>query len=86
VLADLALLVQAVPEDEDVVAGWSGFAVFLGLILAVAFLGWSLTRQLRKTDRAAEQGLYDPSEKDERRAAEEATRREAEDGSRENEA
>jgi hypothetical protein len=61
VIADLVLLAAAAPEDDDVVAGWTGFAVFAFLVLAVAFLGWSLTRQLRKTDRAAEQGLYDPS-------------------------
>lgn len=46
------------PEPNDVVAGWTGFAVFVLLFLAVAFLGWSLTKQLKKVDRAEEQGLY----------------------------
>lgn len=67
VLPDLLPLVTAlvdqVPEDEDVKAGWIAFAIFIGLILAVAFLGWSLTKQLRKVDAAEEAGLYDPSTK-----------------------
>ena len=56
-------LVDDVPEDEDVKAGWIAFAIFIGLILAVAFLGWSLVKQLRKVDAAEEAGLYDPSSK-----------------------
>jgi hypothetical protein len=75
VLTDLILPLASVvaaeegPEPDDVVAGWVGFAVFIGLILAVAVLGWSLSKQLKKADRAAELGLYDPSEKDERAAS-----------------
>jgi hypothetical protein len=71
----LALWVaEQVPEDEDVVAGWTAFAVFALLILAVVFLGFSLTKQLKKADRAEEAGLYDPSDKKKKRAdaAEEA--------------
>lgn len=49
-----------VPEDEDVKAGWVAFAVFIGLILAVAFLGFSLVKQLRKAQRAKEAGVYGP--------------------------
>lgn len=56
-------LVDQAPEDEDVKAGWVAFAIFIGLILAVAFLGWSLVKQLRKVDAAEEAGLYDPSDK-----------------------
>lgn len=48
------------PEAENVVAGWIGFVVFLGLILAVAFLGWSLTKQLRKADKAQQEGVFGP--------------------------
>lgn len=55
--------VDEVPKDEDVKAGWLAFAIFIGLILAVAFLGWSLVKQLRKVDAAEEAGLYDPSDK-----------------------
>ena len=63
-LASLALwVVDKAPKDEDVVAGWMAFLIFGLLIAAVAFLGFSLTKQLRKADRAEEAGLYDPSDK-----------------------
>ena len=55
-----------VPKDDDVKAGWLAFAIFIGLILAVAFLGFSLVKQLRKAQAAEDAGLYDPSEKKER--------------------
>ncbi|MET0523419.1 MAG: hypothetical protein ABWZ91_01355 [Nocardioides sp.] len=51
------------PEDEDVVAGWTAFAIFGLLIAAVVFLGFSLVKQLRKVDQAEEAGLYDPSDR-----------------------
>ncbi len=57
----VTVLVTAAPDDEDVVAGWTAFALFIGLIIAVALLGVSLTRRLKNVERAAEQGLYDPS-------------------------
>jgi membrane protein DedA with SNARE-associated domain len=38
------------PEPEDVKAGWLGFTVFLLLAAAVAFLGFSLRKHLRKVD------------------------------------
>jgi hypothetical protein len=63
-LASLALwVVQQAPEDEDVVAGWAAFAVFGLLVAAVVFLGFSLTKQLRKADQAEKAGLYDPSDR-----------------------
>ena len=59
---DLASLVFAaqeqVPEDDDVVAGWTGLAVFAFLLVAVALIGWSLVRQLRKAERAKAEGVY----------------------------
>ncbi|GAA1164626.1 hypothetical protein [Nocardioides aquiterrae] len=55
--------VDDVPKDEDVKAGWLAFAIFIGLILAVAFLGFSLVKQLRKAEAAEEAGLYDPSDR-----------------------
>jgi hypothetical protein len=55
----LVALVDQAPKDEDVKAGWVAFAIFIGLILAVAFLGWSLVRQLRKAQAAEDAGLYD---------------------------
>ncbi|WP_141014266.1 hypothetical protein [Nocardioides sambongensis] len=54
----LTPLVEKAPDANDVVAGWMGFAVFIGLILAVVVLGWSLVRQLRKTDKAAADGVF----------------------------
>ncbi len=59
----LIRLTDEVPEAEDVKAGWLAFFIFLGLIVAVAFLGWSLTKQLRKAQAAEDAGLYDPSDK-----------------------
>jgi len=62
VLAHFALVLTAVadeaPEPEDVKAGWTAFAIFLLLIGAVAFLGFSLTKHLRKAQAAEEAGLY----------------------------
>lgn len=63
VLPQVLSFVDEVPEADDVKAGWVAFAIFIGLILAVAFLGWSLVRQLRKVDAAEEAGLYDPTDK-----------------------
>jgi hypothetical protein len=69
----LALWVaEQAPEDEDVVAGWTAFAVFALLIVAVVFLGFSLTKQLRKADQAEAAGLYDPSDKKKKRPADAA--------------
>ncbi len=58
----ITLAVDGVPEDEDVVAGWTAFGLFGLLILAVAVLGFSLTKRLKNAARAAEEGLYDPSD------------------------
>ena len=63
VLPQVLSFVDEVPEANDVKAGWVAFAIFIGLILAVAFLGYSLVKQLRKVDAAEEAGLYDPSDK-----------------------
>ena len=51
-----------VPEEEDVKAGWLAFAIFIGLIVAVALLGFSLVKQLRKAQSAKEAGVYGPAE------------------------
>jgi hypothetical protein len=63
------LVVTAAPDDEDVVAGWTAFALFGLGIAAIALLGWSLTKRLKNVDRAAEQGLYDPSDPKKQRPA-----------------
>ena len=63
-VVSLALWVaEKAPEDEDVVAGWTAFLIFGLLVAAVVFLGFSLTKQLRRVDRAEEAGLYDPSDR-----------------------
>jgi len=63
----VATAADPTPKDSDVVAGWGGFAVFLVLVLAVIFLGWSLSRQLKKAQRSADEGKFDPSDKKPRR-------------------
>jgi hypothetical protein len=65
-LVGLLPLADEPPEAEDVKAGWLAFAIFIALIVAVAFLGRSLVKQLRKAQAAEDAGLYDPSD---RRAA-----------------
>jgi len=47
------------PQPEDVKAGWTAFAVFIALGVAVALLGWSLVRQLKKAQAAQDAGVYD---------------------------
>ncbi len=46
------------PEPADVKAGWGAFAIFLALVAAVAFLGFSLVKQLRKAQAAKDAGVY----------------------------
>lgn len=46
------------PAPEDVKAGWVALIIFLLLALSVAFLGWSLIRQLRKAQAAKDAGAY----------------------------
>ena len=55
--------VDEAPKDEDVKAGWTAFAIFIGLCLAVALLGFSLVKQLRKAQAAEDAGLYDHNDK-----------------------
>lgn len=49
---------EKAPPAEDTVAGWIGFAVFMFLILSLAVIGWSLTKHLRKADRAKGEGVF----------------------------
>jgi hypothetical protein len=53
------------PAPEDVKAGWVAFAVFIALCLAVALLGFSLTRHLRTARSNAEQGVFGPTDQSE---------------------
>jgi hypothetical protein len=60
VLPFLLTLVDQAPKDDDVKAGWPALILFLLLAGAVAFLGFSLTKQLRKADAAKKAGVYGP--------------------------
>jgi hypothetical protein len=46
------------PAPEDVKAGWVALIIFLLLALSVAFLGFSLVKQLRKAQAAKDAGAY----------------------------
>ena len=46
------------PQENDVVAGPLGFALWIFLILAVVVLGFSLVKQLRKAQAAKDAGVY----------------------------
>ena len=59
----VSFLADPSPKDDDVVAGPLAAAVFVFLILAVAFLGFSLVKRLRNVEKAEASGLYDPSTK-----------------------
>ena len=58
----LVPLADKVPAPSDVKAGWVAFGVFIALCLAVAFLGFSLTKHLRRAEASAERGAFDPSD------------------------
>lgn len=55
---DLVRLTDEVPDPEDVKAGWGALAIFALMALAVALLGWSLFRQLRKVEHGRVTGVY----------------------------
>ncbi len=46
------------PKDEDVKAGWIAFAIFMALVVAVALLGVSLVRHLRKAQANKDAGMF----------------------------
>jgi hypothetical protein len=59
----MALLraVDPAPAAKDVTAGWTAFAVFAFLCVAVAILGFSLVKHLRRAGENAEKGVFGPS-------------------------
>ena len=65
--AQVFLLFTQGPDPEDVKAGWGAFALFLLLVAAVVFLGFSLVKQLRKAQAAQDAGVYDEPDDDEER-------------------
>ena len=52
------------PEPADVKAGWTAFVVFLLLVAATVFLGFSLVKQLRKAQAAQDAGVYGDVDED----------------------
>ena len=58
----LVVWADKVPAPNDVKAGWLAFGVFIGLAIAVALLGFSLTRHLRKARDNADKGVFDASD------------------------
>ncbi|MGL5827368.1 MAG: hypothetical protein ACRCYU_21550 [Nocardioides sp.] len=58
----LVLAEDTVPKDEDVVAGAWGAATFVCLLVALAILGYSLNKHLRKAQEAKEAGAFDGDE------------------------
>lgn len=58
-LAGLAPLADKVPTEDQIGTGWIYLVVFLLLAAAVTFLGFSLTKHLRKVRTNAEQGVFD---------------------------
>jgi hypothetical protein len=59
-LHSAVLAADPAPAAKDVKAGWGAFWIFIGLALAVAFLGWSLVKQLKKTQANADKGVFGP--------------------------
>lgn len=55
-------LADKTPSANQVKAGWVALLVFVLLGAAVAFLGFSLNKQLKRTSRAAERGVYGPQD------------------------
>ena len=67
VVDTVVLAAQQAPEPEDVKAGWLGFAVWLGLVVAVVLLCISFVRQLRKVNFEEKDPTdAEPSDTDER--------------------
>lgn len=57
-VASLVSFADPVPADEDVKAGWGAFALFLGLGVTVALLGWSMVRHLGKARTNRDAGAF----------------------------
>jgi len=64
-LHSLVVAADPAPAAKDVKAGWGAFWIFIGLAVAVALLGWSLVKQLKKTQANADAGVFDADEKPE---------------------
>jgi TRAP-type C4-dicarboxylate transport system permease small subunit len=69
----LALASDPRPDDNNVVAGWVGFVVFLALIVAVVFILRSFTKQLKKVRQAEEAGVFDEKKPEENEQSDDAS-------------
>lgn len=49
---------RPVPAPSEVKAGYTALFLWFAMAIAVALLGWSLVRQLRRTQEAKENGVY----------------------------
>lgn len=78
----LVEVVDEGPEPEDVKAGWTALVLFLLLCAAVAFLGFSLVKQLRKAQAAKDAGVYGDVPVDRARPSDGSTSSGGEDESR----
>jgi hypothetical protein len=58
VLDVVRLVDDPLPEDKEVKAGWTALIIWLLMAVAVALLGWSLIRQLRKTNANRDAGVF----------------------------
>lgn len=54
----VSLALDPAPDKEDIRAGWGALGLFLLMAVAVALLGWSLTRHLKKTQLNADAGVF----------------------------
>jgi hypothetical protein len=54
----LVSLADKVPTDDQIGAGWGYVVLFILLAVAVTFLGFSLTKHLRKARDNAEHGVF----------------------------
>lgn len=57
-LAGLAPLADKVPSEDEIGTGWIYLVVFVLLVAAVTFLGFSLSKHLRKARANAEHGVF----------------------------
>jgi hypothetical protein len=57
-LTGLASMADKTPSEDEIGAGWMYLVLFLLLAGAVAFLGFSLTKHLRKARTNAEHGAF----------------------------
>jgi hypothetical protein len=57
-VSGFAALVDKVPSEDEIGTGWMYLVLFVALAGAVAFLGFSLAKQLRKTRANAEACVF----------------------------